>query len=50
MKISLRIIKWIKHLIALKCPDCGSDMAGDMYNSIIDKVIYTCTKCGKQWI
>lgn len=43
---------WIKVLnfFSFHCPDCGGKMKGDGYDSFYDKVVYTCTKCHKEWI
>ena len=45
-----RFIKWLKHILSCKCPDCGGDMETEMLDMVFDKLVYKCTKCGKEWI
>ena len=39
----------VMDLIKIKCPDCNGECEGS-YNAEIDKVVYTCKSCGKQWV
>lgn len=40
------------HLVGKKphCPDCGGVMDGDQLDMTLDKVVYTCRNCKKEWI
>ncbi len=38
--------KYLKH----HCPECGGIMDGDQLDMTLDKVVYACRNCGKEWI
>lgn len=33
-----------------RCPDCGGKLTDDDYNENINRVVWTCKKCGSKWI
>ena len=37
-------------LLVDRCPDCKGKLVDNDYDENIGKVVWTCTKCGKQWI
>lgn len=45
-----KIIAWFIDFFSLKCPSCGSKMYGEFYDMEIDKMVYKCESCGKQWV
>lgn len=42
--------KKIKEFFKLKCPNCGGEMRSIFLDMKIDKVVYKCKKCEKEWI
>ena len=44
-----KIIKKIKNILSLHCPECGGIMESEFLDIEIDKMVYKCTKCGKEW-
>lgn len=40
---------WERHFKP-HCPDCGGVMDGDQFDMEIDKVVYTCRICNKEWV
>ena len=42
-------IGWI-FLKKAKCPDCGAELEEAFYDPNIDKVVYKCPECGKEWV
>ena len=33
-----------------RCPHCGGKLTDDTYDENINKVVWTCKKCGDKWI
>lgn len=33
-----------------RCPSCGGKLIDDDYDKNINKVVWTCKKCGEKWI
>lgn len=51
--IGVRIMKIIEKLSKIfkpHCPKCNSIMNIKFIDMTIDKVVYKCKKCGKEWI
>lgn len=46
----LNVVKKIKEFFKLKCPNCGGEMRSIFLDMKIDKVVYKCKKCEKEWI
>ena len=40
---------YYKHL-KCHCPDCDGIMDSVFYNSKIEKLVYKCRDCGKEWV
>ena len=40
---------WERHFKP-RCPDCGGVMDGNQFDMEIDKVVYTCRECNKEWV
>ena len=40
---------WEKHFKP-HCPDCGGVMDVEMLDMILDKLVYKCRDCGKEWV
>ncbi len=54
MKNEIRLIErvkcfWEKHFKP-HCPDCGGVMDVDQFDMELDKVVYTCRVCNKEWV
>lgn len=49
----MKWVEWLKCLyekyFKCHCPDCGGVMDGDQLDMVLDKVVYTCRNCGKEW-
>lgn len=45
-----KIIEKIKDFFSLHCPECSGRMKGEFLDMTIDKVVYKCEKCGKEWL
>lgn len=45
-----QIIKKIKDIFSHHCPECDGVMQVEMLDSQIDKLVYKCKKCGKEWV
>ena len=54
MANEVRLIEQIKRFweryFKPHCPDCGGIMDGDQFDMEIDKVVYTCRDCNKEWV
>ena len=54
MENEVRLIERIKRFweryFKPHCPDCGGIMDGDQFDMEIDKVVYTCRDCNKEWV
>lgn len=50
MRLIERIKRFWEKRFKLHCPDCGGVMDGDQLDMELDKVVYTCRKCGKEWV
>lgn len=44
--IVLLVIPFIRD----RCPDCKGKLVDTDYDTNIDKVVWTCKRCGKKWI
>lgn len=44
-----RIKAFFSEVFQHHCPDCNSIMKVDFFHSEMDKNVYKCTKCGRQW-
>ena len=44
-----KIKKFYEKHFKAHCPDCGEVMDGDQLDMTINKIIYTCRECGKEW-
>ena len=33
-----------------RCPDCGGKLVDNDYDTNINKVVWTCKKCGSKWV
>lgn len=40
----------LKGLFKLHCPLCGGEMKVEMFDMELDRLVYKCKKCGKEWI
>lgn len=40
----------LKSAITAYCDDCGGILKFDFYDAEIDRNVYVCSKCGKQWL
>ena len=47
--IMSRIIEWIKDLFSLHCEACGVRLKSKFLDMELDKMVYKCEKCGKEW-
>lgn len=47
--VAILIVLLLKS-IKLRCPECGGELKNDCYDSFIDKCIWRCKRCGKEWI
>lgn len=45
-----KIIKALKHVFCLKCPDCKGDLEVKMLDMYFDRLVYRCRDCGKEFI
>jgi uncharacterized protein with PIN domain len=49
-------LKWIKKILSIiniwqgVCPECGGILQAYMLDMIIDKMVWKCDKCGKEYI
>ncbi len=34
--------------LKVKCPECGNECEGH-YEATVDKIVWTCKKCGHRW-
>ena len=48
-KLIDKIKKFYEKHFKTHCPDCGGVMDGDQLDMTINKIIYTCRECGKEW-
>ena len=48
-KLVDKIKKFYEKHFKAHCPDCGGVMDGDQLDMTINKIIYTCRECGKEW-
>lgn len=46
----MKILNKIKNIFKLKCPYCSGIMEVEMIDMQIDKLVYKCKKCEKEWI
>lgn len=44
------IVLLIIPFIGYRCPDCKGKLIDNAYDENIGKIIWTCTKCGHQWV
>lgn len=40
----------LKRIVTLKCPECHNSLNCEYLDMSIDKLVYKCTKCNKEWI
>lgn len=45
-----KLIKEIKDIFSLHCPECNGKMKCEMLDMKFDSLVYKCTKCGKEWM
>lgn len=45
-----KIKEKLKKLFELNCPYCGGTMHVKGLDTQIDKLVYKCEKCGKEWV
>lgn len=45
-----KIVEWIRDLFCLHCENCGGRMKEKFLDMQIDRIVYKCEKCGKEWI
>lgn len=45
----VRFFKWLFSLGKQTCPNCGHKLDSS-FAIDLDKLLYTCKKCGKEWI
>lgn len=45
-----KIVKILKYIFCLKCPDCNGNLSSEMIDMEHDKIVYKCEQCGKEWI
>ena len=48
--ILVGIVLLVIPFIGDRCPDCKGKLIDNDYDENIGKVIWTCTKCGKQFV
>lgn len=46
----MKVLSKIKNIFKLKCPYCNGIMEVEMIDMQIDKLVYKCKKCEKEWI
>lgn len=46
----IAIVITLCFLLKPKCPDCGGIMDYELHDMTIDKPVYKCRKCGKEWV
>lgn len=44
------LIDYIRSLFILHCPDCDGEMESEFFDMSIDKMVYKCKQCGKEWV
>ncbi len=45
-----KFIKFINKIVRLKCPSCDGYMQIEMLDMEIDRLVYKCENCQKEWI
>ena len=45
-----KLLKKIKDLFNLHCPECNGIVKSEYLDMQFDKMVYKCTKCGKEWM
>ena len=50
MRLIERIKCFLEKNFKCHCPDCGGVMNGDKLDMKLDKVVYTCRVCKKEWV
>lgn len=50
MKMIIRFLKSIIAVLKLRCPKCTGIMDCEMLDPTIDKLVYKCRDCGKEFI
>ena len=45
-----KVIGIFKAITTQKCPDCNGVMKWEMIDMELDKNVYKCSNCGKQWV
>ena len=45
-----RILQWLLGTTRLQCPDCGGTLIVEYHDMELDKAVYICVSCGKEWI
>lgn len=46
----IQLINKIKKLFYLECPSCGGRMDVAFIDMEINKMVYKCRNCGKEWV
>lgn len=49
-RIIEKIKKFFKNILKNTCPDCGEPMENEMFDMVLDCIVYKCPKCGKRWM
>lgn len=51
IKEKLKWLKWkIHHKLSHHCPECNGVMKTECFDMKLDKLVYKCTVCGKEYI
>lgn len=51
MKLINKIIEKLKNIFSLPpCPECNGKVKSEYLDMTIDKLVFKCTKCGKEYI
>ena len=45
-----KLLKKIKDLFSLHCLKCNGIVKSEYLDMQFDKMVYKCTKCGKEWM
>ena len=48
-KVMTRIKEFCNRHFKHHCPDCDGIMDSDVFNMELDRVVYKCRNCGKEW-
>lgn len=46
----MKLLNRVKNILTSECPECGGKLKAEMFDMNINKMVYKCEKCNKEWI